>query len=120
MQKDTIYHPSTCVNGYLCFVKSEKNLLLDNGKLPIHIVTQSVEYFRVSVINICLCKHEVLKFTSFIAYQMKLEAKIPSHRTLANLCIFLEYLVSLYALVVAYGDTSAVDKTYAGTPAETE
>lgn len=51
---------------------------------------------------------------------MKLEAKIPSHRTLANLCIFLEYLVSLYALVVAYGDTSAVDKTYAGTPAETE
>ena len=51
---------------------------------------------------------------------MKFEAKIPPHSTLDNLCISLEYLVSLYALVVAYGDTSAVDKTYAGTPAETE
>lgn len=51
---------------------------------------------------------------------MKLEAKIPPHCTLANLCISLEYLVSPYALVVADGDTSAVDKAYAGTPAETE
>ena len=74
----------------------------------------------VPIINIRLCKHEIQKFASFIAYQMKLEAKIPSHCTLANLCIFLEYLVSLYALVMAYRDTSAVDKTYAGTPAETE
>lgn len=73
-----------------------------------------------SVVNICLCKHEIQKFASFIAYQMKLEAKIPPHCTLANLCISLEYLVSPYALVVADGDTSAVDKAYAGTPAETE
>lgn len=51
---------------------------------------------------------------------MKFEAKIPSHCTLANLCISLEYLVSLYALVVADRDASAVDKTYASTPAETE
>ena len=37
MQQDTIYHPSTWVNGYLCFVKSEKILLLDNSKLPINV-----------------------------------------------------------------------------------
>ena len=37
MQQATIYHPSTWVNGYLCFVKSKKNLLLDNGKQPINV-----------------------------------------------------------------------------------
>ena len=37
MQQDTIYHPPTWVNGYLCFVKSEKILLLDNCKLPINV-----------------------------------------------------------------------------------
>ena len=37
MQQDTIYHPSTWVNGYLCFVKNEKILLLDNSKLPINV-----------------------------------------------------------------------------------
>ena len=31
MQQDTIYHPPTWVNGYLCFVKSE------NCKLPINV-----------------------------------------------------------------------------------
>lgn len=51
---------------------------------------------------------------------MKFEAKIPPHSTLANLSISLEHLVSFYALVMADGDTSAVDKAYAGTPAETE
>ena len=37
MQQDTIYHPFTWVNGYLCFVKIEKIFLLDNGKLPINM-----------------------------------------------------------------------------------
>ena len=38
----------------------------------------------------------------------------------AFLCTALEHLVPLYALVVADWDASAVDKTYASTPAETE
>ncbi|WP_308230887.1 hypothetical protein [uncultured Prevotella sp.] len=44
MQQDTIYHPSTWVNGYLCFVKSEKNLLLDNGKLPINVFNADLHW----------------------------------------------------------------------------
>ena len=85
-----------------------------------HIVSQPVEHLRIPVINVSLCKHEIQKFSPFIAYQMEFEAKIPTHCTLAKLRISLEHLVPVYALVVADWDTSAVNKTYACAPAETE
>ena len=36
-QQDTISHPSTSVNGYLQFVRSEKIPLLYNSKQPINV-----------------------------------------------------------------------------------
>ena len=75
-QQDTISHPSTSVNGYLQFVRSEKIPLLYNSKQPINV------------------------FDAIIDVDGR--------------------LLPFYALVMADGDTSAVDKAYAGTPAETE
>ena len=54
-------------------------------------------------------KMQKCKVQRNLLYNSKLSVNIP-----------LEYLVSLYALVVTDRDASAVDKTYAGTPAETE
>ena len=43
MQQDTIYYPSTWVNGYLCFVKSEKISLLDNSKLSVNVLDTIID-----------------------------------------------------------------------------
>ena len=43
MQQDTIYYPSTWVNGYLCFVRSEKISLLDNSKLSVNVLDTIID-----------------------------------------------------------------------------
>ena len=43
MQQDTIYHPFTWVNGYLCFVRSEKISLLDNSKLSVNVLDTIID-----------------------------------------------------------------------------
>ena len=55
MQQDTIYHPSTWVNGYLCFVKSEKILLLDNSKLPINVFDAIIDVDRRFLLIEAVC-----------------------------------------------------------------
>ena len=39
-------------------------------QLSEHIVTQTVKYILVSIINISLCKHEIEQLASFVAYEV--------------------------------------------------
>lgn len=39
-------------------------------QLSEYIVTQTVKYILVSIINIGLCKHEIEQFASFVAYEV--------------------------------------------------
>lgn len=43
MRQDMIHHPSTWVNGYLCFVKIEKISLLDNSKLSVNVLDTIID-----------------------------------------------------------------------------
>ena len=43
MRQDMINHPSTWVNGYLCFVKIEKISLLDNSKLSVNVLDTIID-----------------------------------------------------------------------------
>ena len=43
MRQDMIHHPSTLVNGYLCFVKSKKIPLLDNSKLSVNVLDTIID-----------------------------------------------------------------------------
>ena len=54
-------------------------------------------------------------FPLFVTNQMQLEAKEPSHGTLASLRNAPEHLVDMYPLVPAHSKGSAVHETYACT-----
>ena len=89
-------------------------------QLSENVVTQTVKHIFVPIVNVGLCKHEVEHLPSFIAYEMQLEPKVPSHGAFANLCIVLEHLVSGDSFIVADRHTRAVYETNACASAEAE
>ena len=84
-------------------------------QLPVYEFNEGLVFQRFPVINISRGYHEVEQLTLFVTNQMQLEAKEPSHETLASLCNALEHLVDMYPLVPAYPKGSAVHETYACT-----
>ena len=58
---------------------------------------------------------KIEQLTLFVTNQMQLEAKEPSHGTLASLRNAPEHLVDMYPLVPAHSKGSAVHETYACT-----
>ena len=58
---------------------------------------------------------KIEQLTLFVTNQMQLEAKEPSHGTLASLRNAPEHLVDMYPLVPAHSKWSAVHETYACT-----
>ena len=54
MRQDMIHHPSTWVNGYLCFVKIEKISLLDNSKLSVNVLDTIIDGWTVSSHRSCM------------------------------------------------------------------
>ena len=79
---------------------------------PLGVENIWVKHIYISVVNIRFRMHKVKQFTSLITYQVQLETEIPSHNTLTSFCIPTEHLVPCYVLVVAYGNTCAVNETY--------
>lgn len=88
-------------------------------QLSEQVVTQAIKHIDIPVINNGFCQHEIEYFSSFIAYQMQLEAEVPSHRALAVHSQSLEHLVATYPLVMTNGNTCAIDEAYACAFSET-
>ena len=62
-----------------------RDIPLISKQLSEYIVTQTVKYILVSIINIGLCKHEIEQLASFVAYEVKLKTKVPPHGALEPL-----------------------------------
>ena len=84
-------------------------------QLPVYEFNEGLVFQRFPVIHISRGYHEVEQLTLFVTNQMQLEAKEPSHGTLASLRNAPEHLVDMYPLVPAHSKGSAVHETYACT-----
>ena len=60
------------------------------------------------VVHVPRCNHEVEQFSFLVADEMELEAIEPAHGALPSLSDTLEYLVDVYALVLAHTQRRAI------------
>ena len=84
-------------------------------QLPVYEFNEGLVFQRFPFIHISRGYHEVEQLPLFVTNQMQLEAKEPSHGTLASLRNAPEHLVDMYPLVPAHSKGSAVHETYACT-----
>ena len=111
-------HGITQVNLALLIWLNEKvlaDIAFVCDQLPVYEFNEGLVFQRFPVIHISRGYHEVEQLTLFVTNQMQLEAKEPSHGTLASLRNAPEHLVDMYPLVPAHSKGSAVHETYACT-----
>ena len=99
--------------------KRLRDVSLVSIQLAGHLVSQRVHDGFVAVVDIGAGQDEVHELTLFVAQEMQFEADVPSHRAPALGRDAFEHLHVELTFVVYHRDAGAVNKTDAGTLAET-
>ena len=86
------------------------DVALVTDQLAIYEFYKRFVFQRLTIIKISWCYHKVEKISFFIANQMQLEAKEPTHRAFSSLIYAFENLMNMYSLVFADTQWCAVNE----------